>query len=169
MRTVADKFRQDLLDANVHPEGIGGFEFNIDEVVHLKPQDLVHVRPVGADEDLPKVEELPRVVYADWVQKYYRLQDADRKAIQEHIDSFQYEPQISIVMPVFNTPVHILRAAVDSVKKQIYTHWQLCIADDASTDPGIRKVLEELQAEDSRKATDSRDHPRVLYGVISVK
>lgn len=150
MRAVADKFRQDLLDANIHPEGKCAFVFHIENVVQLNPYDTIRVRPAGADEDLPKAREIPEVVYADWVQKYYPLNASDRNAIREHIDGFQYQPQISIVIPVYNTPVPILRAALDSVRKQMYTNWELCIADDASPDPEIRKVLEEYQQADSR-------------------
>src|SRR5690606_5450614 len=35
-----------------------------------------------------------------------------------------------------------LQAAIDSVTAQLYPHWELCIADDASTDPQVREVLE---------------------------
>jgi GT2 family glycosyltransferase len=43
-----------------------------------------------------------------------------------------------------------LREAVESVKNQIYPHWELCIADDASTLPSVREVLDGYAAGDSR-------------------
>lgn len=32
------------------------------------------------------------------------------------------------------------RKCIDSVLDQTYDHWELCISDDASTDPAIRNV-----------------------------
>jgi glycosyltransferase involved in cell wall biosynthesis/2-polyprenyl-3-methyl-5-hydroxy-6-metoxy-1,4-benzoquinol methylase len=52
-------------------------------------------------------------------------------------------PFISIVMPVFDVDEYWLRAAIDSVLAQSYEEWELCIADDASTRPHIKRVLDE--------------------------
>ena len=61
-----------------------------------------------------------------------------------------YQPLISIVMPVYNTPENFLREAIQSVLNQSYTHWELCIADDASTQPHVKRILEEYAAKDTR-------------------
>jgi glycosyltransferase involved in cell wall biosynthesis len=58
--------------------------------------------------------------------------------------------QIAVVMPVFNPNPMWLQDAIDSVRQQIYPHWQLCIADDCSTDPRIRALLESAMSADSR-------------------
>jgi len=55
-------------------------------------------------------------------------------------------PLISIVMPVYNVERRWLSAAVESVRRQFYPHWQLCIADDASSREETRQVLAELAA-----------------------
>lgn len=49
---------------------------------------------------------------------------------------------ISVIMPVCDPPVEFLRQAITSVVTQAYPRWQLCIADDASHDPEVRRVLE---------------------------
>lgn len=59
-------------------------------------------------------------------------------------------PLISVVMPVYNPPERWLRRAIESVREQLYSHWELCIADDASTAPHVRAVLEEAAAADPR-------------------
>ncbi|WP_338765920.1 glycosyltransferase [Massilia sp. METH4] len=59
-------------------------------------------------------------------------------------------PVISILMPVYNPPPVFLEAAIHSVRAQSYSRWQLCIADDASPDPAIRKILEKHAAHDDR-------------------
>lgn len=51
---------------------------------------------------------------------------------------------ISIVMPVCNTPEVFLREAVASVEAQTYPNWELCIHDDASDQPHVPRVLDEL-------------------------
>ena len=53
-------------------------------------------------------------------------------------------PATSIVMPVYNVEARWLIAAVDSVRRQFYPHWELCIADDASTNHETRKALDEI-------------------------
>ena len=59
-------------------------------------------------------------------------------------------PLISIIMPVYNTPEPYLRSAIDSVLAQVYENWELCIADDASSDGHVRGILEEYASKDSR-------------------
>jgi glycosyltransferase involved in cell wall biosynthesis len=59
-------------------------------------------------------------------------------------------PLISVVMPVYEAPDGYLRAAIDSVLQQLYPHWELCIADDASASPHIRRILEYYRASDPR-------------------
>ncbi len=57
---------------------------------------------------------------------------------------------ISVVMPTFDPPLKFLRSAVESVLAQTYSNWELCIADDASSNPEILKYLVTLPALDSR-------------------
>ena len=78
------------------------------------------------------------------------MTNADRKRIREHIGSLSYRPTISLIVPVYNTDEKWLRRCLDSVLAQLYPDWELCIADDASTDPMVRKVLDEYRAGDAR-------------------
>lgn len=57
---------------------------------------------------------------------------------------------ISVVMPTFNSNLPFLKAAIQSLKNQVYTHWELCIADDASSDPQIKEYLQSEQEIDDR-------------------
>lgn len=52
------------------------------------------------------------------------------------------EPLFSIILPVYNPRADWFRAALDSVINQTYSNWELCIADDASTDPCVHEILE---------------------------
>ncbi|TSJ77530.1 glycosyltransferase family 2 protein [Rariglobus hedericola] len=53
-------------------------------------------------------------------------------------------------MPVYNTPARWLTRAIDSVRAQTYPYWELCIADDASTQPHVAKLLADYAAQDPR-------------------
>jgi glycosyltransferase involved in cell wall biosynthesis len=61
-----------------------------------------------------------------------------------------YQPKISIVMPVYNTEETWLRQAIESVRKQIYPNWELCICDDGSTVRHVSKVIAEYSRQDER-------------------
>ena len=54
--------------------------------------------------------------------------------VDEFIGDLAYQPLISIILPTFNSNLNFLTQAIESVKGQSYPNWQLCIADDASTD-----------------------------------
>jgi glycosyltransferase involved in cell wall biosynthesis len=61
------------------------------------------------------------------------------------IDTFQYKPLISVVMPTYNTPEKYLDSAIKSVQAQYYPHWELCICDDASTQASTRRLLQSIK------------------------
>jgi glycosyltransferase involved in cell wall biosynthesis len=88
--------------------------------------------------------------YDRWVRDYDSLDDSDRAAIREHIGELQWPVLISVVVPVYNTDPRHLREMIESVRRQLYPRWELCIADDASTEPHATEVLRELAAHDSR-------------------
>lgn len=88
--------------------------------------------------------------YSVWTQLYDTLTNTDREAILARVAELQYKPVISVIMPVYNVEESWLRSAIESVGKQLYPHWELCIADDNSTEPHIRKVLEEYSSQDAR-------------------
>ncbi len=88
--------------------------------------------------------------YAAWVQACDTLHDDDRDAIEDHIASMPQRPVISVIMPVYETPEALLRDAIESVRRQLYPHWELCIADDGSPSPHVARIVEEAAAKDAR-------------------
>lgn len=93
---------------------------------------------------------LNRNNYAAWVLQYDTLTDEARKEMARLGNGLRTKPLISIIMPVYNPAPDWLREAIESVRSQIYSEWELCIADDASTDPAIRDVLQHYQSLDPR-------------------
>ena len=91
-----------------------------------------------------------RSTYVDWIAAYAQPDDAQQLAMREAFPKFPRQPVISLITPVYNTPEKYLRAAIESVLGQIYSHWELCLADDASTAPHVKRVLEEYRLRDAR-------------------
>ncbi len=64
--------------------------------------------------------------------------------------ALKVRPLISVLTPTYNTPLHLLHEAVESVRAQVYPDWQLCIADDASSDLEVKRALQAYAEADSR-------------------
>ena len=88
--------------------------------------------------------------YENWINVYDRHTPESLSALAVNAGSFVRQPLISVVMPVYNTPEKLLARAVESVTAQAYPRWELCIADDASTEPHVRPLLERYAASDRR-------------------
>ncbi len=88
--------------------------------------------------------------YANWIALYDRIDDATRRSIGADIARMLDPPLISVLMPVFNPPPAHLSAAIRSVQDQLYPWWELCIADDASTDAAVIDLLREVAERDHR-------------------
>ncbi len=98
----------------------------------------------------PAPVHAPDGSYQTWVQLFDSIDDGVRRQIQARVQELARPPKISVMMPVFNPPIEMLQSAIDSVRNQIYTDWELCIADDCSTDPLVPQLLEECAASDAR-------------------
>ena len=88
--------------------------------------------------------------YDSWILANDTLSEADRTAIARHIAGMPTPPTISVVMPVYNTDEGFLRQAIQSVRAQLYPHWELCIADDASPGEATWAALQAAAALDPR-------------------
>jgi len=93
---------------------------------------------------------LGRRSYAAWVRKYDTLGPRERSDYRAKVQALVNRPLISVLMPVYQPRMDWLREAVESVRGQIYPHWELCIADDASACQEVRDYLDGLAKEDSR-------------------
>jgi O-antigen biosynthesis protein len=86
--------------------------------------------------------------YTQWVSTHTRS-DADLATLAVEVATLPRQPLISVVTPVFNTDPRWLRACIESVRRQVYPHWELCLCDDASMAEGPAQVLSEY-ADDER-------------------
>ena len=87
--------------------------------------------------------------YADWIAQNEPA-SANYAGFKASAMTWASQPLVSVIMPTYNSPLNFLAQAIESVKAQVYPHWQLCIADDASSDKRVQAFLEEAAAKDSR-------------------
>ena len=91
-------------------------------------------------------------IYQIWWFKN-RPHQRDFTCAKKEIQRFKYKPLVSIIVPVYNPPGRFLKAAIESVLNQSYPHFELCICDDASTDPKIHALLKNYQKHPAVKLT----------------
>jgi GT2 family glycosyltransferase len=133
----ADRLQSELFKAKIENQRIkNSFVWSL-----RNPLRLLHGR---------KRASSGSITYTEWVRRYDTLSRADCKWIKKHAAGLACQPLISVVMPVYNPPAVLLRQAIRSVFDQLYTNWELCIADDASTNPEIQAILRHFASADPR-------------------
>jgi len=90
------------------------------------------------------------IYYREWIRRFDNFEEEDLQEVRHQIQNMQIKPQFSIIMPVYNPSLKFLEEAIQSAQEQIYPHWELCIADDASTDPQVRPLIETYTQTDDR-------------------
>ncbi len=90
--------------------------------------------------------------YTRWVEQNTPT-PADLERMRQGVASLAHQPLISIVTPVYDVDEEWLRKAVESVMRQVYPNWQLCLVDDGSKKPHIGPLLRAYAEKDSRIKT----------------
>lgn len=91
--------------------------------------------------------------YSEWIENVEFPTLPSKAVISKLLKNFEWKPLISVIVPTYNTDETYLRECIESVLLQSYPHWELCIADDASTHPSVFKVLKEYEGRDRRIKT----------------
>src|SRR5438552_1332390 len=98
--------------------------------------------------------------YQKWFEQH-RASAQELKQMRNESRAFASQPLISVITPVFDTPVDRLEEAVKSVLAQAYENWELLLADDGSTDPDLLQ-----QAGGFRSQFDSAQDFDLFFRVI---
>jgi GT2 family glycosyltransferase len=120
--------------------------------VNLLMQSTRQVSVEVAKRGVEKVRSELRATsnYGQWLGGEENALRGLKAQSQNIMGSLTHKPVLSIVMPVHDTPVQFLRAAIDSVRTQWYPHWELCICDDGSQRVDTRELLAHIAHLDSR-------------------
>lgn len=88
--------------------------------------------------------------YATWIANYDSVTPAQIERIEQHIDTWEKPPLISIILSTDNPAEHYLHETLASISQQLYPHWELCIIDNASTASHVKPLLESYAEKDIR-------------------
>jgi glycosyltransferase involved in cell wall biosynthesis len=87
--------------------------------------------------------------YQEWFERH-RATARDIERMRNESRVFASKPLISVITPVFDTPVQRLEEAIESVLAQAYENWELVLIDDGSSDADLLRALPVLAARDRR-------------------
>jgi O-antigen biosynthesis protein len=87
--------------------------------------------------------------YQKWFGQH-RASTKELSSMRHEVRALASQPLVSILTPVFDTPVPWLREAVESALAQVYENWELLLIDDGSTAADLLRELPALAARDRR-------------------
>ena len=141
------------LDPMTEPGAFSITNLNIELLERTVPFVQHRPRRIGAPRNRathPVAPELDgRRDYAKWI-KLHEPDKSTYKLLREQALQWKDRPLVSVLMPTYKTPDRWLRKAIESVRNQVYENWELCIADDNSNDPDLRRTLDEYAQKDPR-------------------
>lgn len=121
---------------------------SVSEIIRNTKNDI---KNEGIKETITKFNYKRRTKeWSDFGYWIYKNEKYSIDKVKNDIVNFQFLPKISIVVPVYNVEERWLRCFINSVINQYYINWELCIADDCSPSPHVKKVLDEYQLKDHR-------------------
>ncbi len=138
-----------------HPDldstGRAGFTAEFDSLVLANGRHPITLRLISKGKPIRETRTAVQIDHENgFASDYYRwihdFEEPDDDLISLKLLSFSYRPKFSILMPVFNTDPAELGGAIESVVAQSYGNWELCMADDCSSRPETRAVIERFSA-----------------------
>lgn len=138
------KFDKNNYDINLHKDKeYGNMDLEITNIYFSDLQGNVkNVFEVGEDIKIHSSENITGNIYYKWIKKN-EPNNIELKG--QKSKKFNYEPKISIVVPTFNTPKRFLIDMIESVIKQTYPNWELCISDGGSYEKYITEIIKRYQ------------------------
>lgn len=104
-------------------------------------------------EKLPEDAEFARAAERNvgtWRDYRARLEREVLPVLRRRVDALARKPIISVVVPVYKPDKDMFRQMLESVRAQIYPHFELCLVDDGSGEAYVRSIMEEFAAADPR-------------------
>lgn len=93
------------------------------------------------------ISKVGSVDYETWRKKY---EPTNEDIGEMRKCSFEYNPKFSIVIPLYATKISFLKELLDSFENQIYSNWELCLADGTGIHSPLETVVKEYIDKDKR-------------------
>ena len=111
---------------------------------------LLYMKHFGPKEFWIRLTERFQADDVDY-EEWYKNHKPTMEELQRQRDTeFEYEPLISILVPVYNTPEEFLKQMIQSVRKQTYGNWELCIANANPANETVAEILRITSTKDER-------------------
>ena len=101
-----------------------------------------------------KTASTREIPYQKWILRHL---PSNKELERQRREQFDFQPKISIVVPLYKTPEKYLKQFVESVKNQTYPNWELCLSDGSGSNSPIRETLDYLASLDERIHVISHD------------
>lgn len=85
--------------------------------------------------------------YGEW---YELTKPSEEELERQRKERFDYEPKLSIVIPVYRTPERYLQEMLESIRSQTYKNWEVCVADGSPRGESRERVLKRFADQDTR-------------------
>ena len=96
---------------------------------------------------ITKITKKEIITYKKWCKKHFVNAQEIR---YQRAHEFVYQPKISIVVPLYNTPYKFLDELIGSIQNQTYDNWELCLSDGSGIDSPLESILKEYEVKDAR-------------------
>jgi len=145
-----------LVSVSVQPEDVSALSDPAETDVESPPDDMAASLSERRAQAVVRSFELNELRYNSaaalaydygrWIKATEQPSQADRLRMPDIIAAMDWRPRFSFVMPTYNTPPDLLETCIQSMLDQVYPDFEICIADDHSSDPRVRTLLEALAA-----------------------
>ncbi len=85
--------------------------------------------------------------YGEW---YELTRPSEQELEAQRQTRFDYEPKLSVVIPVYKTPERYLKEMLESILNQTYKNWEVCIADGSPRGESTERILRRFAERDTR-------------------
>ena len=111
---------------------------------------LLYMKHFGPKEFWIRLTERFQADNVDYEEWYKNHKPTMEELQRQREAKFDYEPMISILVPVYNTPEEFLKQMIQSVRKQTYDNWELCIANANPANETVAEILRISSTKDER-------------------
>lgn len=111
---------------------------------------LLYMKHFGPKEFWIRLTERFQADDVDYEEWYKNHKPTMEELQRQRETEFEYEPLISILVPVYNTPEEFLKQMIQSVRKQTYGKWELCIANANPANETVTEILRISSTKDER-------------------
>lgn len=122
-----------------------------EDLRNLMKKGWMYFQRKGAKQFVKRVTNvvtgIDSISYDRWRKKYGTT---SQELVGQRHCKFMWEPKISILVPLYNTPEKYLREMIASVEAQTYKNWELVLSDGSGQDSPLDPLLDEYEAKDAR-------------------